>query len=85
MASKRMLPKEIETLRSTLKLSEGEFATRIGLDDRRMLKLLESGAQRPSDSINKLLMKLLRQSAGRSPKLKRMLETIKTRVVEYDF
>jgi len=70
---------EITLLRKTLKLSEGEFAERIELEDRQYVKLLESGAMKPSPHMNKLLLKLLSLGAARSPKLKKMLDAIKER------
>jgi len=82
-SAKQLLPAEIVLLRETLKLSEAEFASRIGLTDRRMLKLLETGDQRPSEQINKALLKLLQRTAGRSPKLKRMLAAVKERTVDF--
>jgi len=80
MAMKRMLPNEIAQLRSTLKLSEGEFATRIDLDDRGKVKLLESGTTKPTAHVTKMLYKLLSRGAGRSPKLKVLLETVRSRI-----
>jgi len=86
MASgKRLQPKEISILRSTLKMSDAEFSERIGLADRRMVKLLESGGMKPSDSVNKKMLRLLQQSAPRSPRLKKMLATMKTRFTEHDW
>jgi len=75
----RMTSDEIKVLRRTLKLSEGEFAERIELDDRQLIKQLESGSLKPSPNVNKMLMRLLSRSAGRSPKLKKMQTSIKDR------
>lgn len=75
----KMDPEEIRVLRKTLKMSEAEFAERIELDDRQVVKLLESGARKPTLHMNKLLLKLLSQGAARSPKLKKILEAIKER------
>lgn len=80
--SKYLSPEEIVLLRETLKLSEGEFASRIGLADRRLLKMYETGAQRPDEKIHKSLLRLLQRTAGRSPKLKKMLAAIKSRTVD---
>ena len=82
LATKQMLASEILLLRETLKLSEAEFASRIGLSDRRVVKLLESGSQRPSDDLNKALLKLLQRAAGRSAKLKKLLATVKSRMAD---
>jgi len=79
MSSHRMTADEISLLRKTLKMTEGEFAERIELEDRQEVKLLESGALKPAPRVHKMLMKLLSMGAGRSPKLKKMLEEIKER------
>ena len=81
-ASKYLSPDEIVLLRETLKLSEGEFASRIGLADRRLLKMYETGSQRPDEKVHKALLRLLQRSAGRSPKLKKLLAAIKSRTVD---
>jgi hypothetical protein len=60
-------------------MSEGEFAERIELKDREAIKLLESGAIKPTLQMNKVLIRLLGTGATRSPKLKKMLEDIKER------
>jgi DNA-binding transcriptional regulator YiaG len=75
-----MTASEIALLRKTLKMTEGEFAARIELADREAVKLLESGALKPDARTQKLLHKLLTLGAGRSPKLKKMLEEINERV-----
>ncbi len=83
MATKRMLPDEIKLLRKTLRMSDGEFAEKIELDDRRKVKQLESGALKPDDRASKLMMKMLQQNAGRMPALKRLLEKIRKRLTEF--
>jgi len=75
----KMTAEEIRLLRKTLKMSEGEFADRIGLGDRQVVKLLESGDEKPTPKMNKLLLKLLGMGAARSPKLKKILEAVKER------
>lgn len=80
--SKHLTPDEIVVLRETLKLSEGEFASRIGLTDRRLLKMYETGMQRPDEKVHKALLRLLQRTAGRSPKLKKLLAAIKSRTVD---
>ncbi len=80
MSSGRMTAAEITLLRKTLKMTEGEFAERIELEDRQAVKMLESGALKPNPRMNRLLMKLLSLGATRSPKLKKLLEEIKERV-----
>jgi DNA-binding transcriptional regulator YiaG len=70
---------EIRLLRKTLKLSEGEFADRIELEDRQAVKLLELGVMRPTANMSKHLMKLLATGAARSPKLKKIFDEIKNR------
>jgi DNA-binding transcriptional regulator YiaG len=82
ITAKQLQPQEIALLRETLKLSDAEFASRIGLSDRRYVKLLESGAEKPSDDVAKALLKLLQRSAGRSAKLKKMLAAIKSRTAD---
>ena len=81
-ASKYLSPSEIATLRETLKLSEGEFASRIGVTDRQLVKLYESGAQRPDEKVHKAILRLLQRTAGRSPKLKKLLATVRSRTVD---
>jgi DNA-binding transcriptional regulator YiaG len=83
MTTKRLLPAEITLLRATLKLSEGEFANRIELDDRRLVKQFENGSRKPSPQVTKLLFRLLSRGAGRSPKLKKLLETVNSRVTPF--
>jgi DNA-binding transcriptional regulator YiaG len=70
---------EIKILRKTLKMSEAEFANRIELEDRQAVKLLESGGMLPTVKMYRLIHRLLRNGATRSPKLKKMLETVKER------
>lgn len=70
---------EIKILRKTLKLSEAEFASRIELEDRQAVKLLESGGMSPTVKMYRQMLRLLRTGAIRSPKLKKMLETVKER------
>lgn len=82
MATKRLTADEIKLMRKILRLSEGEFADRIGLEDRRQVKLLEAGGMKPTVQMNRLLLKLLVRSAGRSPRLKKMLDTVKERSQE---
>lgn len=79
MPAKQFLGSEIALLRKTLKLSEGEFATQIGLEDRRMLKMLESGKMRPSVAVKRALFKLLNRHAGRSTKIKNLKQAIDER------
>jgi DNA-binding transcriptional regulator YiaG len=75
----KLTAEEIKILRKTLKMSEAEFAERIELEDRQAVKLLESGGLAPTVNMNRLLMRLLGSGAARSPKLKKMLESIKER------
>ncbi|HET6325705.1 MAG TPA: hypothetical protein VFG04_13585 [Planctomycetaceae bacterium] len=70
---------EIKILRKTLKLSEAEFASRIELEDRQAVKLLESGGMAPTVKMYRQMLRLLRTGAIRSPKLKKMLEAVKER------
>ena len=79
MAILKMTAEEIKVLRKTLKMSEAELANRIELEDRQAVKLLESGGMAPSVKMHRLLIRLLRNGATRSPKLKKMLEAIKER------
>jgi DNA-binding XRE family transcriptional regulator len=79
MAILKMTAEEIKVLRKTLKMSEAELANRIELEDRQAVKLLESGGMSPSVKMHRLLIRLLRNGATRSPKLKKMLEAIKER------
>jgi DNA-binding transcriptional regulator YiaG len=74
-----MSASEIALLRKTLRMTEGEFAARIEMEDREAVKLLESGALKPDARTHKLLLKLLSLGAGRSPKLKKLLEEINER------
>lgn len=82
IAAKQLQPDEISLLRETLKLSEAEFAARVGLEDRQVVRLLESGTSRPSAVVAKAILKLLQRSAGRYSKLKKLLEAIKTRTLD---
>jgi DNA-binding XRE family transcriptional regulator len=75
----KMAAEEIKLLRKTLKMSEAELANRIELEDRQAVKLLESGGMTPTLKMYRHLMRLLRNGATRSPKLKKMLETIRER------
>jgi DNA-binding transcriptional regulator YiaG len=79
----KMNPEEIRVLRKTLRMSEAELADRIELEDRQLVKQLESGAMKASPRMNKLLLKLLASGAARSPKLKKMLEALKERSEEH--
>jgi DNA-binding transcriptional regulator YiaG len=79
----KMNPEEIRILRKTLKMSEAELADRIELEDRQLVKQLESGAMKASPRMNKLLLKLLTGGAARSPKLKKVLEALKERSEEH--
>ncbi len=79
MSVLRMTAAEMKSLRATLKLSEGEFADRIEVQDRLLIKAYEAGTKKPSLHVNKMLLKLLNRSAGKSPKLKKMLKAIKER------
>jgi DNA-binding transcriptional regulator YiaG len=75
----KMTAEEIKILRKTLKMSEAELATRIELEDRQAVKLLESGGMSPTTKMHRFLIRLLRNGATRSPRLKKMLETVKER------
>ncbi len=75
----KMTAEEITILRRTLKMSEAELASRIELEDRQAVKLLESGGMSPTAKMQRLLIRLLRTGATRSPRLKKMLESIKER------
>jgi DNA-binding XRE family transcriptional regulator len=75
----KMSAEEIKILRKTLKMSEAELASRIELEDRQAVKLLESGGMSPTIKMHRLLIRLLRTGATRSPKLKKMLEEIRER------
>ncbi len=79
MAIMKMTAEEIKTLRKMLKMSEGEFADRIELKDREAIKLIESGAMKPTLQMQKILLRLLGIGSTRSPKLKKMYEEIKER------
>lgn len=79
MAILKMNAEEIGILRRMLKMSEGEFADRIECKDREAIKLLESGAMKPTLQMQKLLIRLLGSGSTRSPKLKKMYEEIKQR------
>jgi DNA-binding XRE family transcriptional regulator len=79
MAIMKMTAEEIKTLRKMLKMSEGEFADRIELKDREAIKLIESGAMKPTLQMQKILIRLLGIGSTRSPKLKKMYEEIKER------
>jgi DNA-binding XRE family transcriptional regulator len=60
-------------------MSEAEFASRIELEDRQAVKQLESGGMVPTVKMHRQILRLLRNGATRSPKLKKMLETVKER------
>jgi DNA-binding transcriptional regulator YiaG len=75
----KLTAEEIKILRKTLKMSEAELATRIELEDRQAVKLLESGGMSPTNKMQQFLIRLLRNGATRSPRLKKMLEEIKER------
>ncbi len=75
----KMTAEEIKLLRKTLKMSEAELANRIELEDRQAVKLLESGGMTPTVKMYRLLIRLLRNGATRSPKLKKMLESVRGR------
>jgi DNA-binding XRE family transcriptional regulator len=79
MAILKMTAEEIKVLRKTLKMSEAELASRIELEDRQAVKLLESGGMAPTVKMQRFLIRLLRNGATRSPKLKKMFEAIKVR------
>jgi DNA-binding XRE family transcriptional regulator len=79
MAILKMTAEEIKILRRTLKMSEAELASRIELEDRQAVKLLESGGMNPTVKMQRFLIRLLRTGATRSPKLKKMFEAIKAR------
>ena len=79
MSSKRMLGSEIALLRHTLKMSEAEFSSQIGLAERQVLKLLESGKKVPAPSVKRALFKLLSRSSGRFTALKKLRQTIDER------
>jgi DNA-binding transcriptional regulator YiaG len=79
MAVMKMSAEEIKILRKVLKMSEGEFADRIELKDREAIKLLESGAMKPTLQMQKVLIRMLGTASTRSPKLKKLYEEIKER------
>jgi DNA-binding transcriptional regulator YiaG len=79
MAVMKMSAEEIKILRKVLKMSEGEFADRIELKDREAIKLLESGAMKPTLQMQKVLIRMLGAASTRSPKLKKLFEEIKER------
>jgi DNA-binding transcriptional regulator YiaG len=79
MAIMKMTAEEIQVLRKSLKMSEGEFAERIECADREAIKLLESGAMKPNLRMQKLLIRLLGTGAARSPRLKKLYDQIKER------
>jgi DNA-binding transcriptional regulator YiaG len=79
MAVMKMSAEEIKILRKVLKMSEGEFADRIELKDREAIKLLESGAMKPTLQMQKVLIRMLGAASTRSPKLKKLYEEIKER------
>jgi DNA-binding XRE family transcriptional regulator len=79
MAVLKMNAEEIKVLRKTLKMSEAELASRIELEDRQAVKLLESGGMAPTVKMQRLLIRLLRTGSTRSPKLKKMLEAVRAR------
>ena len=79
MAVLKMNADEIKILRKTLKMSEAELASRIELEDRQAVKLLESGGMTPTVKMQRLLIRLLRTGSTRSPKLKKMLEAVRAR------
>jgi ribosome-binding protein aMBF1 (putative translation factor) len=79
MAVMKMTAEEIKILRKVLKMSEGELADRIELKDREAIKLLESGAMKPTLQMQKHLIRLLGIGSTRSPKLKKLYEAIKER------
>jgi DNA-binding transcriptional regulator YiaG len=79
MAIMKMTAEEIKILRKVLKMSEGELADRIELKDREAIKLLESGAMKPTALMQKHLLRLLGTGSTRSPKLKKLFEEIKER------
>ena len=68
MAIMKMNPEEIKILRKVLKMSEGEFADRIECKDREAIKLLESGAMKPTVQMQKILIRLLGAGSTRSTK-----------------
>jgi ribosome-binding protein aMBF1 (putative translation factor) len=79
MAVMKMTAEEIKILRKVLKMSEGELADRIELKDREAIKLLESGAMKPTLQMQRHLIRLLGIGSTRSPKLKKLYEAIKER------
>jgi DNA-binding transcriptional regulator YiaG len=80
MSTGRLTSDEIALMRKTLKMTEAEFAERIELEDRQEIKMLESGALKPSPRMHKLLLKLLALGATRSPKHNKLLEEVKERM-----
>ena len=79
MAVMKMTAEEIKILRKVLKMSEGELADRIELKDREAIKLLESGAMKPTLQMQRHLIRLLGIGSTRSPRLKKLYEAIKER------
>jgi ribosome-binding protein aMBF1 (putative translation factor) len=79
MAVMKMTAEEIKILRKVLKMSEGELADRIELKDREAIKLLESGAMKPTLQMQRHLIRLLGIGSTRSPKLKKLYDAIKER------
>jgi DNA-binding transcriptional regulator YiaG len=79
MAVMKMTAEEISILRKSLKMSEGEFADRIECKDREAIKLLESGAIKPTLHMQKRMLRMLGTASARSPKLKKLYEAIKER------
>jgi DNA-binding transcriptional regulator YiaG len=79
MQNTRLKPEEIAELRSVLMMSDAEFAERIGLADRMVVKMLESGKKKAGAIVNRNMLRLISRTAARSPRLKKMLEEIKGR------
>lgn len=79
MANLKLNAEEIKILRKSLKMSEGEFADRIECKDREAIKLLESGAMKPTLNMQRLLLRLLGTGSARSPRLKKLYDAIKER------
>lgn len=55
-----MTPKQIKTIRTKLKLSQAEFAAKLGLQTKGAVSLLESGKRKPTGTLAALLKTLVK-------------------------
>lgn len=62
-----MTPDQIRTLRERLKMTQAEFARRLGLETRGAVSRLESGSRKPAGPLLALLL-LLSEQAQRTPR-----------------